>query len=85
MVSIESPIFVYILKLSNGKYYCGITNDRERRLREHNEGKSKSTRRYKPVKLVYSRSYESRILARKREVQIKSRGVQRFYLTQKYK
>lgn len=47
---------VYIVHCSDGSYYTGITNDVERRVQEHNEGKDHScytfTRR--PVHLLYS-------------------------------
>nr|WP_298999929.1 GIY-YIG nuclease family protein [uncultured Allomuricauda sp.] len=31
---------VYILKCSDGKFYTGFTNNLQRRLKEHREGKS---------------------------------------------
>ncbi|MEE8209001.1 MAG: GIY-YIG nuclease family protein [Nitrosomonadaceae bacterium] len=79
------PVHVYILLLNDGTYYCGITNNMDRRLKEHNEGKSKYTSRSIPVKLVYTETQKTRTLARKREVQIKGRGVKRYYLTTLYR
>lgn len=44
---------VYLLKCSDGSYYCGITLDLKRRVKEHNAGKgSKYTRGRVPVKVV---------------------------------
>ena len=46
--------YVYILKsLKDKKYYIGATNNLERRLNEHNSGKTKSLRFRKPLTLIY--------------------------------
>ncbi len=45
--------YVYFLKsLSKRFLYVGSTNSLDRRLGEHNEGKVRSTRAYRPLKLV---------------------------------
>ena len=46
--------FVYILLCENGSMYTGITNDLNKRMREHVELKSASkfTRSFKPKKLI---------------------------------
>ncbi|MEW6714874.1 MAG: GIY-YIG nuclease family protein [Nitrospirota bacterium] len=47
------PFFVYILKSEkNGRSYIGHTADLQKRLIEHNNGKSISTRSGKPWKLT---------------------------------
>ena len=47
--------FVYSLESTDGKHwYVGITDNVDRRLAEHNDGKSIHTNKYKPWKL---RSY----------------------------
>lgn len=44
---------VYLLRCSDGTFYCGITKDLERRIREHNEGVgAKYTRGRGPVGLI---------------------------------
>jgi len=43
---------VYILKLSNGDYYTGRTDNFDRRLKEHSNGLVNSTKNYLPCKLV---------------------------------
>ncbi|WP_136464963.1 GIY-YIG nuclease family protein [Flagellimonas onchidii] len=43
---------VYILKCSDGKFYTGFTNNLQRRLKEHREGKSFSTSYRLPFELV---------------------------------
>ncbi len=65
--------YVYILRCSDNSLYTGITNDVERRLDEHNEGKlgAKYTRARRPVKLVYHEAIENKSLALKREFEIK--------------
>lgn len=64
---------VYIIKSeSNGKYYVGFTSDINKRLRHHNNGANRSTRKQGPWKLIHSEVYENKIEAWKRERQIKS-------------
>ncbi|MCH8850302.1 MAG: GIY-YIG nuclease family protein, partial [Chloroflexi bacterium] len=44
--------YVYILESVNtGRYYIGCTDDLERRLHEHNNGKSASTKAFRPWRL----------------------------------
>ncbi|MEL6304139.1 MAG: GIY-YIG nuclease family protein, partial [Bacteroidota bacterium] len=43
---------VYILKCSDGEHYTGLTNNLQRRLKEHREGKSFSTSYRLPFELV---------------------------------
>ncbi len=65
--------FVYILKnIEYEKTYVGISNDPDRRLKEHNSGKSKFTRKFIPWSIVYKEELDSRKLAREREKYFKS-------------
>lgn len=51
--------FVYIIKSEiDGDYYKGITQNIDKRLDEHNEGKSKFTSTKMPWKLVFCRKYD---------------------------
>jgi len=43
--------YVYFLKLRNGDFYVGSTNDLRRRVNTHNTGRVKSTRLLLPAKL----------------------------------
>jgi len=62
----------YILRCSDGSYYCGWTNDIEQRLKTHNSGKGgKYTRSRLPVELVYLERFETEHEARSREVFLK--------------
>ena len=47
--------FVYILKCSDYSFYIGITNDLERRIIEHQSGKSKSSYTFsrRPIELKW--------------------------------
>ncbi|MCH7773845.1 MAG: GIY-YIG nuclease family protein [Bacteroidetes bacterium] len=65
--------FVYAIKSIYRNYiYVGMTNEVERRFDEHNTGKNKTTRPYKPFKLFYSEKFRTRTEARKREKYLKS-------------
>jgi putative endonuclease len=65
--------FVYILKCADGTLYTGSTNDLEKRVKVHNEGKTaaKYTRARRPVKMIYSEQFKTKSKALKREWQIK--------------
>ena len=56
----------------DSKSYVGVTDDIDRRLREHNSGKHLYTKRYMPWKLIYSEELASIDEARKREKYYKS-------------
>jgi putative endonuclease len=65
--------YVYILQsLKSKHYYIGSTNDRERRLKEHNTGINKSTKNKGPWIIIYTEEFITRIKARRREIEIKS-------------
>ena len=67
--------YVYILRsLVDGNLYIGSTNDLRRRIKEHNSGKSFSTRFRKPFILVYYEAYLAEDDARRREQGLKTRG-----------
>jgi len=65
--------FVYLVKCSDGTYYCGYTNKLKDRIKEHNFSKTgaKYTKSRRPVKLVYSEKLKSKSGAMKREAVIK--------------
>lgn len=49
---------VYLLECRDGTYYCGITTDMERRLRQHSAGTaSRYTRGRRPVQLLARTGY----------------------------
>lgn len=66
--------YVYLLECSDGTLYCGLTNNIDKRLKEHNEGKgrgAKYTSGRRPVRLVYTEKKSTRSSALKREYEIK--------------
>ncbi len=69
----DPVLFVYILECSDRTLYTGWTNNMEKRLQEHNEGKSgaKYTRGRRPVRLVYRELCPTKSDALKRERDIK--------------
>ena len=63
---------VYLLACADGSYYCGITTDIERRLKQHNAGKGGAyTRSRLPVKLVALGKRMTKSAALKREALVK--------------
>ena len=71
---------VYVIQSQkDSRLYKGFTKDIEKRLKQHNSGKTKSTKAYLPWVLVYSEKVFSRVEARKREKYLKS-GIGRDYL-----
>ncbi|NHE56975.1 GIY-YIG nuclease family protein [Cyclobacterium plantarum] len=64
---------VYALKsLFDGRIYVGFTSDMEKRLKEHNAGKTKSTKGFRPWILIYTEIAETRQKAREKEKYLKS-------------
>ena len=64
---------VYIIECSDGSLYTGITNDLDRRITAHNDGRGgKYTKSRRPVRLRYSEPAADRKNASKREYAIKS-------------
>ena len=64
--------WTYILECADGTYYCGWTNDLEKRLAAHNAGKgAKYTKGRLPVKLAYCEEFETKEEAMSREWHIK--------------
>lgn len=71
------PCFVYMLRsFKNGKYYVGISENVNRRLREHNAGKLETTSKNKPFVLVFKKEYVDYKLARKHEAWLKKKSVE---------
>jgi putative endonuclease len=53
--------FFYVLTCKDGSLYGGYTNNLEKRIKMHNEGKgAKYTRGRGPVELTYYRCYENK-------------------------
>ncbi|MFC4558538.1 GIY-YIG nuclease family protein [Virgibacillus kekensis] len=68
----ENEHTVYILKCGDNSLYTGYTNDLEKRLAMHNEGKgAKYTRGRGPFQVVFVERYPTKEEALKKEYQIK--------------
>ncbi len=68
----SDTIHVYILRCADGSYYIGLTEDLEGRENAHNYGRGSTyTFLRRPVRLVYSESYDLLEKAVGRERQLK--------------
>jgi putative endonuclease len=66
-------VIVYALSNEiNNEVYIGITIDISRRLKEHNSGKSRYTKAYKPWEVFYTEVCDDYAAARTREVFFKT-------------
>lgn len=63
--------YVYVLRCRNGSIYIGYTPDLRRRLQEHSKGRVFSTRKLRPVELVYYEAHKAKSDAIKREQALK--------------
>jgi putative endonuclease len=64
--------YTYIVLCTDGSYYCGWTNDIQKRLAAHNCGKGgKYTHSHYPVVLVYLEEFVTKEEAMSREWHIK--------------
>ena len=64
--------YAYIVECADGTYYCGYTNDLEKRIETHNRGKgAKYTKPRLPVVLVYFEEFETKEEAMSREWHLK--------------
>lgn len=78
--------FVYLLKSKkDGSYYIGRTSNLQRRLEQHNHGKTKSIKHKLPMKLIYFEAYANKTLAYKREVELKRNSFNKKELLDRFK
>jgi putative endonuclease len=65
--------YVYVLYSEQfNRHYTGLTENIERRLNEHNKGKTRSTKPYRPWKVIFLEECETRMNARNKEKFYKS-------------
>ena len=68
----ENKNYTYILRCADGTFYCGWTNNLEKRLAAHNAGTaSKYTAPRRPVEIVYTEQFATKQEAMSREYRIK--------------
>ncbi|MEW6506856.1 MAG: GIY-YIG nuclease family protein [Bacteroidota bacterium] len=71
--------YVYVLySKSLSKRYVGSSSNINKRLSEHNSGKSKFTKGGIPGRLIYSEQFDTNSEARKREIFLKSGNGRKF-------
>ena len=64
--------YVYILRCGDASLYTGWTNNLEKRVKAHSNGKgAKYTKARLPIELVYFEEFEDKIEAMRREYAIK--------------
>lgn len=69
----DKSFFTYIILTEKNTYYCGYTDDLEKRFEKHKLGlAAKYTRAFKPVKFVYTKEFATKSEAMKEEKRIKS-------------
>ena len=66
--------FVYVLvsEIKGLRFYVGMSENPEKRVNEHNSGKTQSTKSYIPWTIFYFEKYPTRKDAREREKYLKS-------------
>ena len=65
--------YLYILEsLVNGRFYIGVSDHPEESLTIHNSGYNKSTKPYRPYKIIFEIAYETKTLAMQRERKLKN-------------
>jgi putative endonuclease len=64
----------------DNSFYIGYTNNLERRLEEHNAGKSRYTSKKTPWNIIYSEEFVEKSDAIKREIFLKKQKSREFYL-----
>lgn len=65
--------YVYILQNKSKNFiYIGYSEDLRKRVKEHNDGKSKSTKHYIPLELIHYESYKNSKDAKRRELYLKT-------------
>ena len=72
-------VYLYVL-YSDGfdRFYVGISDNTDVRLKYHNSGKVKSTKPFKPWRIVHIEEFENKQTAREREKYLKSAAGRRW-------
>ena len=76
-------ITIYVLQGTSGRRYVGITNNLQRRLKEHESGKTKASHILGEFTLLHTETVSDYKDARQREKYLKS-GQGREFLSEKY-
>lgn len=69
---------VYVLKGNTGKLYKGVTNNLQRRLKEHRSGHTKTTSKMGQLEIAYIEEFQTFAEARAREKYLETAAGRRF-------
>lgn len=68
-----TTVFLYALRnLVNSELYVGISQDVDKRIKEHNQGKNRYTKAFIPWSVFYTEPHQDYVSARKREKYFKN-------------
>jgi putative endonuclease len=65
-------VYVIVSETKGLRFYVGLSANVDRRIAEHNSGKTRSTKGYRPWKFFFSEEFPNRVVAREREKYYKS-------------
>lgn len=65
-------VYVIVSKVKGLRFYVGMSEDSETRLKQHNSGRTKSTKGYIPWEIFFTEKCSTRKEAREREKYLKS-------------
>ena len=69
----EKKYYTYVILTKDNTFYCGYTDDVEKRFEAHVSGKgAKYTKMHKPDKIVYTACFDTKVEAMNHERKIKS-------------
>ncbi|MFN8294791.1 MAG: GIY-YIG nuclease family protein [Chitinophagales bacterium] len=72
--------YVYILYSDKyDSFYIGYSSDLEKRINQHNNGETKSTKSKIPWRIVYTEEYDNKLEAIRRERFLKAQKNKSFY------
>ena len=73
MADEDKKYFIYVLLTENNTYYCGYTDDVQKRFEKHINGTgAKYTKANKPIKIVFQQQFDTKSEAMKAEKKFKS-------------
>ncbi len=76
--------YVYAISSETRNYiYVGMTSNIASRVKFHNNGYEKTTRPYRPFRLIYNEEFETRQAARDKEKYLKTGSGKEFLKTRK--
>ena len=76
--------YIYILESTQtGRWYIGSSENVLKRLQKHNAGSVRSTKAFRPYKIIHTEAYATKKQARQRELTIKKSGIIRAELKRK--